>query len=163
MCEGFEGLEDLSWRWAREALLLLRTTQPLDLLLNDNSWHDGEGDDDDDDDSYHNNRGVALLLNDNSCHLFLGVTTCPGASHKSWSGWPQACSPQALSPIQQQVWVLVVKEIITTWCGVCTTYGKVFCVFWYSTTARERETKKRNKILYCFIKNSKCWIRLGQG
>ena len=53
------------------------------------------------------------------------------------------------------------KKIITTWFGVCTTYGKVFCVFWYSTTARERETKKRNKILYCFIKNSKdLWILL---
>ena len=117
MCEGFEGLEDLSWRRAWEALLLLRTTQPLDLLLNDNSWHDGEGDDDDDD-SDHNNRGVALLLNDNSCHLFLGVTTCPGTSHKSWAGWPQACWPQALSPIQQQVWVLVVKTKYNNlvWC-----------------------------------------------
>ena len=52
------------------------------------------------------------------------------------------------------------KFFITTWFGVCTTYGKVFCVFWYSTTARERETKKRNKILYCFINNSKCWILL---
>ena len=117
------------WRTWVDALLLLRTTQPLYLLLNDNSWHDGEGDDDDDD-SNHNNRGVALLLIDNSCHLFLGVTTCPGASHKSWPGWPQAYWPQALLPIQQQVWVLVVKEIITTWCGVCNSYGKDFCLFW---------------------------------
>ena len=84
------------------------------------------------------------------------------APHKSWVGWPQACSPQALSPIQQQVWVLVVKKFITTWFGVCTTYGKVFCVFWYSTTARERETKKRNKILYCFSKIQSVgsdWVR----
>ena len=52
------------------------------------------------------------------------------------------------------------KKILTTWCGVCTSYGKDFWLFWYSTTARERETKKRNKILYCFINNSKCWILL---